>query len=158
MDLSVKTKGFDAGRPIPKKYAYKGEGQNISPPLAWSGAPDNTSTYAIIVDDPDAPSPKNPRPNPWVHWVVYNIPGDTTSIEEGDDGGGTQGRNDFGEKSYGGPMPPAGSGAHRYFFKVYALDTELRLDPGATKEELIDAMEGHVLAKGQIHGTYEKTK
>ena len=156
MALTVESSAFDEGAPIPKKHAYKGEGQNISPPLQWSGAPGGTQSYVLICDDPDAPSPKNPRPNPWVHWVVYNIPGSCTSLGEGDNGGGTEGRTDFGETAWGGPMPPPGSGTHRYFFKVYALDTTLSLNPGANKDEVLAAANGHVLDNGELFGTYHR--
>lgn len=154
--ITVKSSAFDGGKPIPKKHAYKGEGENVSPPLSWSGVPATAKTLAIICDDPDAPSPKRPREKPWVHWVVYNIPGDKTSLAESDHGGGVLGKTDFGEKAYGGPMPPPGSGTHRYFFKIYALDTRLDLKAGATKDELLKAMEGHIVAKGELHGTYER--
>jgi hypothetical protein len=158
MSLNVESKAFEPQQAIAQKYAYKGEGQNISPPLSWSGAPQGVASYVVIVDDPDAPSPKNPRPKPWVHWVLYNIPPQTTALAEGATGGGVQGKTDFGETAYGGPMPPPGSGTHRYFFKVHALDTTLDLEPGATKDQVLDAMEGHVLAKGEIYGTYERKK
>ncbi|MHC4917883.1 MAG: YbhB/YbcL family Raf kinase inhibitor-like protein [Planctomycetota bacterium] len=152
--LTVSSSAFEAGKPIPKKHAYKEEGENISPALSWSGAPSGTKSFAVICDDPDAPSPKKPRPNPWVHWVVYNIPPDRSSLAEGETGDGTVGKNDFKETGWGGPMPPPGSGTHRYFFKVYALDTALDLAAETTKEQLIKAMEGHILAQGQVFGTY----
>lgn len=156
--LTVSSSVFEAGKPIPKKHAYKGEGENVSPALSWSGAPAGTKSFAVICDDPDAPSPKKPRENPWVHWVVHNIPADRTSLAEGEAGGGTVGKNDFKETTWGGPMPPPGSGTHRYFFKVYALDTTLDLPADATKEQLEKAMEGHVLAQGQVFGTYVREK
>ena len=156
MGLIVKSSAFDTGQPIPRKHAYTGEGDNISPPLSWSGAPEGTQSYALICDDPDAPSPKRPRPNPWVHWVVYNLPPDKTALGERDEGGGVSGRSDFGQTGWGGPMPPPGSGTHRYFFKVYALDAKLGLKAGATKDELLAAMEGHILAQGETYGTYER--
>jgi hypothetical protein len=153
--LTVESAAFAAGEAIPKKYAYRGEGDNVSPPLTWAGAPEGTRSFALVCDDPDAPSPRNPRENPWVHWVVYNIPPDRTALEEGD-AGGVQGKSDFKERGWGGPMPPPGSGTHRYFFKVYALDTKLALGEGATKAELLKAMEGHILGQGEIHGTYTR--
>jgi len=154
--LTVTSPAFEAGKPIPKQQAYKGEGENVSPPLAWSGAPAGTRAYAIICDDPDAPSPKNPRPEPWVHWVVYNIPADRASAPQGGDTGGTMGKNDFKETSWGGPMPPPGSGTHRYFFRVYALDARVDLPAGATKAQLVGAMQSHILAQGELYGTYER--
>jgi Raf kinase inhibitor-like YbhB/YbcL family protein len=156
--LTVTSPAFEAGKAMPKKHAYKGEGENVSPALSWSGAPKGTKSFAVICDDPDAPSAKNPRPNPWVHWVVYNIPADKTALAEGETGGGATGTTDFKETAWGGPMPPPGSGTHRYFFKVFALDSLLELAPGATKAELLKAMEGHVLARGEVFGTYIREK
>ena len=152
--MTITSPAFDSGKPIPKKHAYKGEGENVSPPLRWSGAPEETKSFALICDDPDAPSPKNPREDPWVHWVVYNIPADRTSLDEGSAGGGVEGKSDFKETGWGGPMPPPKSGIHRYFFQVYALDSELSLPVGATKDQLLAAMKGHILAEGKTHGTY----
>lgn len=156
MSITLRSAAFDNGKPMPKKHAYKGEGQNISPALSWSGAPATTKSFAVICDDPDAPSPKNPRPKPWVHWVLYNIPSDRTSLDEGSTGGGTLGKTDFGEQAYGGPMPPPGSGTHRYFFKVYAIDKVLELKAGASKDDLLRTMEGHILGHGETFGTYER--
>lgn len=156
MSLQVTSSAFATGKPIPKAHAYRGEGDNLSPPLAWSGAPEGTRTFALVVDDPDAPSPKRPRPNPWVHWVVFNIPSEVTSLAQGEAGGGQQGTNDFGEASWGGPLPPPGSGVHRYFFRLYALDAKLELSQRAAKADLLAAMEGHVLAEASCYGTYER--
>lgn len=156
MSLTLSSNAFDQGQPIPQKHAKQGEGQNVSPGLAWSDAPGNTASFALICDDPDAPSRARPRPNPWVHWVSYDIPAGTTELREGDEGNGTQGKNDFGELGWGGPLPPPGSGPHRYFFKLYALDTELDLEPGATKDQVLEAMEGHVLDQAEVFGTYER--
>jgi len=153
--LQVTSAAFQPGKPIPTLHAYKGEGENTSPPLSWSGAPAGTKTFALIVDDPDAPSPKNPRPEPWVHWVLFNIPAEKTSLAAGESAG-TPGQNDFKERSWGGPMPPPGSGTHRYFFKVYALDAKLGLPVGTTKPEVVAAMKGHILAQGELFGTYER--
>lgn len=164
---------FRDGQPIPRKHAYKGEGENVSPPLAWSGAPPGTKSFALICDDPDAPSREAPRKEgPWVHWVVYNIPADATSLPAGASGrpaegsaqagaakGWAEGTTDFGgEPVYGGPMPPPGSGTHRYFFKLYALDATLSLKSGAakTKKELLGAMQEHILAETKLMGTYER--
>ena len=153
--MNVTSSAFAEGKPIPKKYAYRGEGANVSPPLSWSGAPEGTKSFALLVEDPDAPSPRNPRPKPWVHWVLYDIPAGVTSLAEGQSSG-TQGKNDFGEPAYGGPMPPPGSGTHRYFFKVYALDKELKLPAGATRDQVLAAMQGHILAQGELYGTYAR--
>ena len=137
---------------IPAKYTADGE--DLSPPLAWQGAPEGTESFAITADDPDAPN------GTWVHWLVWNLPPLVTSLEEGVEPdnelvrGGVQGTTNFGQVGYGGPAPP--SGTHRYFFKVYALDTVLGLPATATRAELEMAMKGHVLAQGQIMGKYAK--
>ena len=156
MALKVTSAAFDDGQPIPRKFAYKPEGKNASPPLAWSGAPEKTITYALICDDPDAPSRKNPRPGGWVHWVVFNIPADKAGIKKNETGFGVDGTSDFKHTGWGGPLPPPGSGPHRYFFRVYALDIKLALEPGADKPDVIKAMKGHILAEGEVHGTYER--
>lgn len=137
---------------IPREFTC--EGANQSPPLAWGSVPENTKSLALIVDDPDAPG------KTWVHWVAFNIPASLKELpqnippQETIAGGGHQGTNDFPKVGYGGPCPP--SGLHRYFFKLYALDTELPLDSSATKDQLLKAMEGHVLAEGQLMGKYRK--
>jgi len=154
MAMELTSSAFKAGERIPTKHT--GEAEDLSPALAWRGAPAATKDFALICDDPDAPSPKRPRPNPWVHWVLYKIPAPTASLAEGSKGVGIEGVTDFGQPGYGGPMPPPGSGTHRYFFRVYALDTILDLQPGATKAELLAAMKGHVLAQGELVGTYER--
>jgi len=152
-EIRVSSEAFDNRQAVPRKYT--GQGKDISPPLNWESGPKGTETFAIIVDDPDAPG------KTWVHWVVYNIPGDVTSLPEGASPGGQlpgealEGRTDFGKNQYGGPMPPGGE-SHRYYFKVYALDSAVDLGEGATKQELLDAMDGHVLANGQLVGTYKK--
>ena len=156
MTLQVSSPAFAPGSPIPKKYAYRGEGQNVSPPLRWRGAPAGVKSFALIVDDPDAPSPRHPRPTPWVHWVLWNLPAQASSLQEGSAGGGHSGTSDFGKPGWGGPLPPPGSGRHRYVFKVYALDTTLNLAPTARKADLLAAMQGHILAQGELIGTYER--
>jgi len=141
---------FLEGEPIPSKYACNGD--DISPPLAWSGAPDNTNVFVLIMDDPDAPV------GIWVHWVLFNIPGNETVLGVGLPAdaelpdGSQQGTNSWGRVGYGGPCPP--SGVHRYFFKLYALDAPLALDESATKEEVLAAMEGHILLETELMGTY----
>ncbi len=132
------------------------EGADSSPDLSWSGAPDETKSFALIVDDPDAPG------GTYVHWVLFNIPAAWTSLPAGFPAaertadGVVQGINDFGNTGYGGPCPPVGHGVHRYFFKFYALDTILDLGAGATKADLETAMDGHVLADARIMGRYER--
>jgi Raf kinase inhibitor-like YbhB/YbcL family protein len=150
---------FSDNSKIPVKYVCKQYGgQDISPALKWNKVTDAKS-YALIVDDPDAPSPKNPRPNPWVHWVIYDLPAEINSLSEDaniNSIGGKEGTNDFPTTKYGGPCPPKGSGPHRYFFKIYALDIEtLNLPAGANKTEIMKAMESHILADGQLVGTFE---
>jgi len=147
--LVVTSFAFGDGERIPRKYT--GEGENVSPPLSWSGAPEGTEEFALICDDPDAPMAE-----PFVHWVVYNIPAERGHFEEGKARGATEGKNGFGKIGYGGPMPPRGHGVHHYHFRVYALDTKLGLKPGVTKKELLGAMRGHVLAEGELVGTYER--
>ena len=146
--LEVTTPAFAPGEGIPKKHT--GEGEDVSPALAWSAAPDGTREFAVICDDPDAPSRE-----PWVHWVAWGVPGESVGLEEGV-GGLKEGKTSWGSAGYRGPMPPAGVGKHRYFFKVYALGGELDLAPGATKAELLAAMKGHVLAVGELGGRYER--
>ena len=152
MEMKVTSKAFQEGGMIPKEYSY--DDANMSPPLAWESVPDKTKSLALIVDDPDAPG------KTWVHWVVFNIPASVRELpakipaQETIAGGGKQGTNDFGKVGYGGPRPP--SGTHRYYFKLYALDTELTLDSSATKDQLLKAMQGHVLGEGQLIGKYQK--
>ena len=139
---------------IPKKYTCDGE--DISPPLVWEGVPDGTKSLALIVDDPDAPDPRAPRMT-WVHWVLYNLPPSTKGLEEGAvtlPPGTLQGRNDWGRTGYGGPCPPIGR--HRYFFKLYALDTILPDLGSPTKKALLKAMEGHIIEKTELIGTYKR--
>jgi Raf kinase inhibitor-like YbhB/YbcL family protein len=156
MSIKVTSPAFQPGGPIPSKYTC--EGQDISPPLGWSGAPASTKSFALIVDDPDAPDPAKPQ-RVYVHWVVYNIPATTTSLPEnasktGLPKGAVQGKNDWGKPQYGGPCPPIGR--HRYFFKLYALDAELSGLSSPTKADLERAMKGHVIDSGELIGTYQK--
>jgi len=158
MTMKVTSSAFQQGGPIPAKYTC--EGQDTSPPLAWSGAPSSAKSIAIIVDDPDAPDPAKPQ-RVYVHWVVYNIPGATSSLSEnasksGMPKGAEQGKNDWGKPQYGGPCPPIGR--HRYFFKVYALDTTLSGLSGPAKADLERAMKDHILDSGELMGTYQKAK
>ena len=142
--LSVTSSSFGSSQLIPKKYTCDGE--DVSPPLSVGGVPDGTKSLVLVVDDPDAPM------GTWVHWVVWNIP-PTDSIEE-NTVPGVEGLNDFGKHSYGGPCPP--SGTHRYFFKFYALDTNLSLPSNSRKKDVENAMKGHVLAKGELVGLYSR--
>lgn len=152
MALTLESSEFKQGEEIPGKYTCDGE--NISPPLQWSGVPEKTRSFALIFDDPDAPS------KTWVHWVMYDIPVEkrvlgehitTTAILKT---GALHGLNDFKKYGYEGPCPP--SGTHRYFMKLYALDKMLKAKPGLTKQQLLDAMEGHVLEKAELMGTYRR--
>jgi len=151
MQIVLSSPAFEPEGAIPRKFTCDGE--DISPPLEWEGVPNDAESLALILDDPDAPR------GTWVHWVVYNLEPGLTGLPEGAvaraDGRpmGVQGRNDFRRNNYGGPCPPSGP-AHRYFFKLYALDTVLDLEAGATKAELEAAMQGHTLAQGQLMGTY----
>ncbi len=152
MPFTLKSSAFAHGEPIPTRYTC--QGQDVSPPLSWEGAPASTQSFALIMDDPDAPA------QTWVHWVLYNLPADVRALPEGVTAEGAlpaqaaQGRNSWGREGYGGPCPP--SGTHRYFFKLYALDSFLELPHGASKAELLRAMEGHILAQAQLMGTYHK--
>jgi Raf kinase inhibitor-like YbhB/YbcL family protein len=153
LKFKVTSSAFTEPLRIPVKYTCDGE--NMSPPLKWSGVRQDAKSIALISDDPDAPV------TTWVHWVLYGLPPDVTELAEGVPttdvlaSGARQGINDFKQVGYGGPCPSPGS-PHRYFFKVYALDTEVGLDAGATKSDLLRAMKGHILAEGQLMGTYQR--
>ena len=152
-EIKVTSPAFAESQMIPAEYTA--DGRNISPPLEWSPAPEGTRSIALINDDPDAPM------GTWVHWVVYNIPADVTGLKENIlpqetlPNGAIHGTTDFGRIGYGGPAPP--SGTHRYFFKVYALDTILDLPARATKSQLESVMAGHILAHGQLIGKYARS-
>jgi Raf kinase inhibitor-like YbhB/YbcL family protein len=151
--LQLTSSSFQPEGNIPAQFTC--EGQDISPELSWKNPPLRTKSFALIVHDPDAP-----RSGGFTHWVVYNIPAKVSHIPQGAskedslEGGGIQGRNDGGRTGYMGPCPP--SGTHRYYFYLYALDTELNLQPGATKEDLEKAMKGHLLDKAELIGRYKK--
>ncbi len=156
MAMELTSQAFKNGGEIPSKYSCQGE--DISPPLSWSGVPSGTKSLALIVDDPDAPDPANPKMT-WVHWVLFNIPPQVTTLPEGVKEaelppGVKSGLNDWQRTGYGGPCPPIGR--HRYFFKLYALDRVLDGLDLPTKAELEAAMKGHVLAKAVLMGTYKK--
>lgn len=152
MPFTLTSAVFTEGQPIPS--AYTCEGRDISPALSWTEPPDGTKGLALISDDPDAPM------GTWVHWVVYNLPSSARGLPEGFRAdaqlpdGTRQGTTDFGRTGYGGPCPP--SGTHRYFFKLYALDAVLTLKPGVTKQQLEQAMQGHILAEARLMGTYRR--
>jgi Raf kinase inhibitor-like YbhB/YbcL family protein len=152
--MQLTSTAFREGETIPTKHTDDGE--DVSPPLRWDGDPQGTNSFALICDDPDAP-----RSTPWVHWVVYNLPADARELPEATpkhesfSTGLRQGKNDFGDIGYGGPAPPRGK-PHRYFFKLYALDAKLELPTGATKQQVEQAMKGHVLAHGQLMGKYQR--
>ncbi len=145
MTIQVTSSAFKEGENFPRLYTC--DDQNVSPALDWTGVPSGTVSLALIMDDPDAPS------GTWVHWVLYNLSPKLTGVEQGKNGGGTDGTNDFKNNGYGGPCPPRGSN-HRYYIKVYALDKQLDLKAGATKAQVESAMSGHILAQGQLMGRY----
>ena len=155
--ITLQSSAFAQNETVPRKYT--GDSDDKSPPLSWSGVPPGTKQLALIVDDPDAPTA-----TPWVHWVLYAIPPETTSLPEGitpslrvsQPPGLLQGKNSWGKVGYGGPAPPKGHGRHRYFFKLYALDAPISLEPGASKDALLKAISGHVLGEGELIGTYER--
>jgi Raf kinase inhibitor-like YbhB/YbcL family protein len=148
--LKVTSKDFAAGERIGKRHAYAPEGENVPPAIAWTGAPPGTKEFALICDDPDAPVQE-----PWVHWVLYRIPGTSTGLPDGLRGAAA-GRNSWNQTGWGGPLPPPGHGTHHYHFKVYALDSSLGLPAGASKRDLLKSMKGHVLAEGEVMGTYSR--
>lgn len=153
MSIQLTSTAFKEGETIPQKYTC--DGQDVSPSLSWTGLPAGAKSLALIVDDPDAPA------GIWVHWVLFNIPVSLSALPEGVaktanvPGVGVQGNNDFRKTGYGGPCPPRGK-PHRYFFKVYALDSVLQLNPGASKADLEKAMKGHILGQGQLMGKYSR--
>ena len=151
--FNIRAESFRAGADIPRKFSC--QGSDASPALLWTEPPAGTQSLALIADDPDAPA------GTWVHWVLYDLPSSVRRLSEAISpseevaGGGRQGVNDFGKLGYGGPCPPPGK-AHRYFFKIYALDKRLDLKAGATKSDLERAMNGHVLAKAEVMGRYHR--
>jgi Raf kinase inhibitor-like YbhB/YbcL family protein len=151
--LAITSTAFADGAPIPARCTC--EGDDRAPPLAFSGVPSGARSLALVVDDPDAPDPAAPK-TVWVHWVVHELPPDTAGLPEGGalPAGARQGLNDWKRAGYGGPCPPIGR--HRYFFKLYALDAPLDVPSGLDKNALLAAMEGKVLAQGELIGTYER--
>ena len=152
MELTVTSTSFTQGGMIPRNYTC--DGNNVSPPLSWSKGPEGTKSYVLISDDPDAPV------GTWVHWVLYNLPVNVTSLSENIpkmkqlENGSLHGKNDFGRFEYGGPCPPGGT--HRYYFKIYALDTMISAGPGLTKKQLLKEMDKHILAQGELVGKYSR--
>jgi Raf kinase inhibitor-like YbhB/YbcL family protein len=153
-EMKLESPAFKHGESIPPKYTC--EGEDISPELRWSNLPERTRSLVLIVDDPDAPDPRAPK-RTWVHWVLYELPPEAGGLPEGGSPlpiGTLEGLNDWGRTGYGGPCPPIGE--HRYFHKLYALDVTLGDLAEPTKAELVAAMQGHILAKAELIGTYEK--
>jgi hypothetical protein len=155
--ITIQSPAFAPNDSIPRRHT--GDGDDVSPPLLWSGVPDAARELVLIVDDPDAPV------GDWVHWLVYGIPADALGLPEGISvgvqrlaapRGAIQGRNSWNKIGYGGPAPPKGHGVHHYHFKLYALDKPLGLEPDATKPALLAAMQGHIIAQGELIGTYQR--
>jgi Raf kinase inhibitor-like YbhB/YbcL family protein len=152
--LQITSPAFADGERIPVKHTA--DGDDVSPELRWGGLPPNTQSIALVCEDPDAPR------GIWTHWVLFNLPADKPMLAEGVStekelpDGTRQGKNDFGKIGYGGPSPPKGK-PHRYYFKLYALDTKLNLSAGATRQQLLDAIKGHVVAEGQLMGQYGRS-
>jgi Raf kinase inhibitor-like YbhB/YbcL family protein len=153
MTSELKSSAFGPGQNIPVRFTCDGE--HVSPPLTWSGAPKPTAMFALIMDDPDAPH------GTFTHWVLFNIPGNVDHLDEHVPqtarlaNGAVQGSNDFGSLGYGAPCPPKGN-AHHYRFTLYALDEPLNLPPGASKQQVLTAMQGHILHQAQLVGTYQR--
>lgn len=157
MTIELSSPSFENNAGIPKRFT--GDGEDVSPQLNWSGIPEGAKELALVVDDPDAPTPE-----PWVHWLIYKIPAGSTGLPENvaetetvtSPAGAMQGKNSFGKIGYGGPAPPRGHGVHHYYFKLYALDAELDVKAGLSKAQLLSAMEPHVRAHGELVGTYQR--
>lgn len=163
MKFNLTSSAFKTGAAIPRKFS--GEGDDVSPPLAWDGVPDGTQEFSLTCDDPDAPTPE-----PWIHWVIYAFGPQVRDLPEGVPSNvpqltapvaARQGKNSWPSGvtiGYRGPLPPPGHGPHHYQFRLYALDKRLDLPPGETKQQLLDAMKGHVLAEAEHVGTYERKR
>jgi Raf kinase inhibitor-like YbhB/YbcL family protein len=157
MGFVIESSAFGAGQPIPRRHT--GDGEDLSPALSWQGGPSSASAYALVVDDPDAPTNE-----PWVHWVIYQIPATVDSLPEGVPpivrppfpAGVHQGRNSWKTAGYRGPAPPEGHGVHRYFFKLFALDKALELPEGLDKTALLKAIDPHTVDVTELMGTYER--
>lgn len=152
MELTLSSGAFDGGGVIPEQYTC--EGENVSPPLRWTRMPEDVRSLALIVDDPAAAAGGT-----FTHWVLYNIPAGMDGLPEGVDAGGMlpwggmQGRNDFGHAQYDGPCPPLGV-THRYYFRLYALDAPLDISAGATRQQVLHSMEGHIVGRTELEGRY----
>jgi Raf kinase inhibitor-like YbhB/YbcL family protein len=146
-DLEITSPAFALHEAIPEKHT--GDGEDVAPELAWSGAPDGTQAFAVVCHDPDAPLVDG-----FTHWVAYGIPGDASGLPEGG-GDVTSGVNSFGNSGYGGPAPPPGHGTHHYYFWVYALDEDLDLEPGLDRRALFERIEDHVIEQARLIGTYK---
>lgn len=155
MEMEIRTDAFEAGGIIPREYTC--DGANVSPALHWSGVPQEAVSLTLLCEDPDAPS------GTWSHWVLLNLPPDHQDLPRGVslaarlESGGLQGKNDFGKLGYGGPCPPRGT-THRYFFRLFALDSMLDLGPGATRQQVRAKMQGHILAQAEWMGRYGRQK
>lgn len=145
-DLKLRSPAFDGHGPIPPRHSSDGE--DVAPPLEWSGAPEGTRAFAVVVHDPDAPLVDG-----FTHWVAYGIPGDATGLSEGG-AEAVAGSNSFGNRGYNGPAPPPGHGTHHYYFWVYALDDDPELEPGLDRRALLERIEGHVIEQARLVGTY----
>ncbi len=151
-EMTLASPAFEQRGGIPKNYT--GEGDDVSPPLSWSNAPEGTRSLALFCHDPDAPL-VTPGAYGFVHWVLYNIPASVATLDEGDERY-TSGGNSFGRSGYGGPMPPEGHGTHHYFFWILALDAELDLEPGLSMENLLEEIEPNVIGMNRLVGTYSR--
>ena len=157
MTLTIRSSAFADQARIPKRFT--GDGEDVSPELSWSGVPAGAKELALICDDPDAPTPE-----PWVHWVIYKIPTTATALRENvpktgsmsEPAGSMQGVNSWGAIGYRGPAPPRGHGVHHYHFKLYAVDSALNVAAGVDKKKLLSAIQGHIVAQGELVGTYER--
>jgi hypothetical protein len=157
MTLIIRSSAFSDQARIPKRFT--GDGEDVSPELSWSGVPAGAKELALICDDPDAPTPE-----PWVHWVIYKIPTTATGLRENvpktgsisEPPGAMQGVNSWNAIGYRGPAPPRGHGVHHYHFKLYVVDTALNMPAGVDKKKLLSAMQGHIVAQGELVGTYER--
>jgi Raf kinase inhibitor-like YbhB/YbcL family protein len=147
-DLRVSSPAFGTHGRIPERHT--GDGEDVSPPLEWSGAPPGTRSFAVVAHDPDAPLVDG-----FTHWVAYGIPGDASGLPEGARESLLHGTNSFGNQGYNGPAPPPGHGVHHYYFWVYALDDEPQLEPGLDRRALLERIEDHVLEQARVIGTYE---
>jgi Raf kinase inhibitor-like YbhB/YbcL family protein len=147
-DLAIRSDAFEAHGTLPERHT--GDGEDVAPPLEWSGVPEGTRSFAVVCHDPDAPLVDG-----FTHWVAYNIPGDARGLPEGGEGG-TQGVNSFGNEGYNGPAPPPGHGPHHYYFWVYGLDEDLGLEAGLDRRTLLERIEDHVIEQQRVIGTYER--